>query len=73
MTEQAEPGKCRMVKPDRNTAPPTTITELFEHYCRETVLRPASKETYLGVSHVFQSDTGVTAIGDGLSRTSSGV
>lgn len=64
MTKQAKIGKCDMDKPRQETAPPATITELFERYCRETVLRPASKLTYMSVAHVFEQDTGIAAIGD---------
>jgi hypothetical protein len=45
MTDQGSSGKGPMVKPQQGKAPPETIKELFDIYCKETVLRPASKET----------------------------
>ena len=43
-----------------DTGPPSTIVELYERYCHETILRAASKETYDTAVRVFERDTGIT-------------
>lgn len=44
--------------------PPLTIVELAERYCREIVLRPSSKDTYMTAVYIFERDMAVTAIED---------
>ncbi|PZN85890.1 MAG: hypothetical protein DM484_01215, partial [Candidatus Methylumidiphilus alinenensis] len=43
-----------------DTGPPSTLVELYERYCHETILRAASKETYGVAVRVFERDTGIT-------------
>jgi integrase len=48
----------------QKTNTPKTLMELAEQYCREIVLRPASRETYVSTARVFVRDTGINALGE---------
>jgi hypothetical protein len=56
--KSVEKGKGTKIGKNR----PATIQELVERYCEESVLRPASEESYRGAARVFVRDTGVISL-----------